>query len=149
MAKFIFAAVVLVLGIAANQFLRRRLEGFSPERRPPLAKSLEWGAHLSLILGIGIPALIVITSIFVVIPAGFVGVKVLFGNADPQPLSPGLNIIWNPLYDVQKMDTRVQKFQEAYDTASKDQQVVHVIMALNLRLIPERAPEVYRGIGTN
>lgn len=148
MAKFIFAAAVLIIGVVASQFLRRRLDVFS-DRKPQLAKSLEWAAHLSLIFGIGIAAIIVVTSIFVVIPAGFVGVKVLFGNVDPRPLSPGLNIIWNPLYDVEKMDTRVQKFQEAYDAASKDQQVVHVIMALNLRLVPERAPEVYRGIGTN
>ena len=148
MAKFIFAAVVLIIGIAASQFLRRRLGDFG-DRKPQLTKSLEWAGHLSLILGVGIAAVIVVTSIFVVIPAGYVGVKVLFGNVDPRPLSPGLNIIWNPLYDVEKMDTRVQKFQEAYDAASKDQQVVHVIMALNLRLVPERAPEVYRGIGTN
>ena len=149
MAKFIFAAVVLILAIAASQLLRRRIDENLAERKPQLAKSLEWASHLTLILGVGVAAIIVITSIFVVIPAGFVGVKVLFGNADPRPLSPGLNIIWNPLYDVEKMDTRVQKFQEAYDAASKDQQVVHVTMALNLRLIPERAPDVYRGIGTN
>lgn len=149
MAKFIFAAFVLILGIAASQLLRRRIDENLTERKPQLAKSLEWASHLSMILGVGIAAAIVITSIFVVIPAGFVGVKVLFGNVDPRPLPPGLNIIWNPLYDVEKMDTRVQKFQEAYDAASKDQQVVHVTMALNLRLLPERAPEVYRGIGTN
>jgi regulator of protease activity HflC (stomatin/prohibitin superfamily) len=58
-------------------------------------------------------------------------------------------MIWNPLYDVEKMDTRVVKFQDKYDAASKDQQIVHVVMALNLRLLPERAPEVYRGIGVN
>ncbi|HKA34365.1 MAG TPA: hypothetical protein VKH64_14180, partial [Candidatus Binatia bacterium] len=68
MAKFIFAAIVLVVGVVASQILRRRLDGVLAERKPQLAKSLEWVGHLSLILGVGIAAVIVITSIFVVIP---------------------------------------------------------------------------------
>lgn len=149
MAKFIFAAVMLVLGVVIGQILKRKADGVLAERQPQLAKTLEWGSHLSFILGVGIAAIVVITSIFVVIPAGEIGVKVLFGNVDPQPLPQGLNILWNPLYDVVKMDTRVVKFQDKYDASSKDQQVVHVTMALNLRLLPDRAPEVYRGIGLN
>jgi len=101
------------------------------------------------VAGVLIAAAIVITSIFVVIPAGQVGVKVLFGNVDARPLPEGLNIIWNPLYDVVKMDTRVGKFQDKYDAASKDQQIVHVVMALNFRLLPDRAPEIYRTIELN
>lgn len=149
MAKFIFAGVILILGVIINQVLKRMADGIATGRRPELARILIIGSHVSLALGVLVAAVIVVTSIFVVIPAGQVGVKVLFGNVDPKPLSQGLNIIWNPLYDVVKMDTRVVKFQEKYDAASKDQQVVHVMMALNLRLIPESAPEVYRGIGLN
>jgi regulator of protease activity HflC (stomatin/prohibitin superfamily) len=102
-----------------------------------------------LFAGILIPAGIVIMSVFVVIPAGQVGVKVLFGNVESKPLQEGLNIVWNPLYDVIKMDARVVKFQDKYDAASKDQQIVHVTMALNFRLLPDRAPEVYKSIGLN
>jgi regulator of protease activity HflC (stomatin/prohibitin superfamily) len=43
----------------------------------------------------------------------------------------------------------VVKFQDKYDAASKDQQIVHVTMALNFRLLPDRAPEVYKNIGLN
>ena len=149
MAKLIFACVLVILGFVLSAVLKRMAQGAGANRRPEWVKSLELGSHIMLAGGVLIGAFIVITSIFVVIPAGFVGVKVLFGNVDPKPLSPGLNIIWNPLYDVEKMDTRVVKFQEKYDASSKDQQVVHVTMALNLRLLPDRAPEVYRGIGVN
>ncbi|HEY2990154.1 MAG TPA: prohibitin family protein [Candidatus Binatia bacterium] len=149
MAKLIFAGVFLLAGVMIGQVLKRRAEALTVERRPQLVKTLIWSAHLSLAAGVIVPALILITSIFVVIPAGEVGVKVLFGNVAAQPLSQGLNIIWNPLYDVIKMDTRVVKFQDKYDAASKDQQIVHVVMVLNLRLLPDSAPEVYRGIGLN
>jgi len=44
-----------------------------------------------LAVAIGVPALIFIFSIFRVIPAGQVGVKVLFGEVIPVPLREGLN----------------------------------------------------------
>ena len=100
-----------------------------------------------LALAIGVPALIFLLSIFRVIPAGQVGVKVLFGQVDPAPLREGLNVLWNPLYDIVPMDVRVQKHTARYDAASKDVQAVHVEMVLNYRVVPERAPEVYRTIG--
>jgi regulator of protease activity HflC (stomatin/prohibitin superfamily) len=149
MGKLIFAGVVLLLGVGLWKFLQRLAVGARQQRGEPLARGIIIGSHASLIVAAGIAAVIFITSIFVIIPTGFVGVKVLFGNVDPQPLYPGFNVIWNPLYDVVKMDTRVVKFEEKYDAASKDQQVVHTRMALNLRLIPERAPDVYRTIGIN
>src|SRR4029077_7883329 len=44
------------------------------------------------------------------------------------------------------MDTRVQKHTTRYDAASKDLQAVHVDMVLNFRLMPDRAPAVYKSI---
>jgi regulator of protease activity HflC (stomatin/prohibitin superfamily) len=105
--------------------------------------------RLILAFCIGIPAFIVIFSVFRIIPAGNVGVKVLFGKVDPQPLREGLNVVLNPLYDVVEMDVRVVKHTARYDAASKDLQAVHVEMVLNYRVMPERAPDVYRNIGPN
>jgi regulator of protease activity HflC (stomatin/prohibitin superfamily) len=100
-----------------------------------------------LVIAVGIPAVIFAFSIFRIIPAGHVGVKVLFGQVEPLPLWEGLNVVWNPLYEIEVMDTRVQKHTAKYDAASKDLQAVHVEMVLNYRLIPDRAPEVFRNIG--
>jgi len=47
------------------------------------------------------------------------------------------------------MDVRVVKHTARYDAASKDLQAVHVEMVLNYRVMPDRAPEVYRNIGPN
>jgi regulator of protease activity HflC (stomatin/prohibitin superfamily) len=141
MGKLIFAAIVLVIGIAIYRILSR--PGFLP---PAFAAVVP---RLILVFSIGIPALIFIFSVFRIIPAGHVGVKVLFGQVDPVPLREGLNVVLNPLYDVVDMDVRVVKHTARYDAASKDLQAVHVEMVLNYRVMPDRAPEVYRNIGPN
>jgi regulator of protease activity HflC (stomatin/prohibitin superfamily) len=140
MSKLIFAGVVLLIGLLAHGALRRR--------RDILPAGL--GVFLPrvvLVFAVGIPALIFAFSIFRIIPAGNVGVKILFGQVDRVPLREGLNVVWNPLYDIVMMNTRVQKHTAKYDAASKDLQAVHVEMVLNFRLVADRAPEVYRTIG--
>jgi regulator of protease activity HflC (stomatin/prohibitin superfamily) len=140
MGKLVFAALVFLAGVGAYAVLRRQGDRFASG---PLA--LVPAAVLGL--AIAVPAFIFIFSIFRIIPAGEVGVKVLFGQVETVPLREGLNVLWNPLYDVVTMDTRVLKHTAKYDAASKDLQAVHVEMVLNYRLIPDRAPEVYRSIG--
>ena len=139
MGKVIFGIVVLIVGLAAYGVLRSRGD-FLPSALRTLAQ------RMLLLVAIGIPAAILGFSTLRVIPAGHVGVKVLFGQVEPDPIREGLNLV-NPLYDVVLVDVRVQKHQAKYDAASKDLQAVHVEMVLNYRLIAERAPEVYRTIG--
>ncbi|MBI4638014.1 MAG: prohibitin family protein [Candidatus Rokubacteria bacterium] len=140
MSKLIFAAVVLLVGLGVHSALRRRRD-LMPLGLGTLVP------QAVLVLALGVPAVILGFSIFRIIPAGEVGVKVLFGQVDPVPLREGLNVLWNPLYDIVEMDVRVKKHTARYDAASKDLQAVHVEMVLNYRLVPDRAPEVYRSIG--
>jgi regulator of protease activity HflC (stomatin/prohibitin superfamily) len=140
MGKLIFAVVVFVVGMALYAGLRRQAQ-----HMPPGVRSLAPG--LTLLFALGIPAAIVVFSVFRIIPAGHVGVKVLFGQVEPVPLREGLNVVLNPLYDIVIMDARVGRQTAKYDAASKDLQAVHVEMVLNYRLMADRAPEVYRSIG--
>jgi len=140
MGKLIFAAIVFVVGYGLYLGVQRQ------QARLPGALGVLL-ARLILVVSIGVPVLILVFSIFRIIPAGHVGVKVLFGQVEPVPLREGLNVVWNPLYDVVTMDTRVLKHTARYDAASKDLQAVHVDMVLNYRLVPDRAPDVYRSIG--
>jgi len=141
MGKLIFAAIVFAVGLALYNVLKR--PGLVPAPFTGLA------ARLVLALSIGVPAFIIVFSVLRIIPAGHVGVKVLFGQVEPQPLREGLNVVLNPLYDIVDMDVRVVKHTARYDAASKDLQAVHVEMVLNYRVMPDRAPEVYRNIGPN
>jgi regulator of protease activity HflC (stomatin/prohibitin superfamily) len=105
-------------------------------------KWFRWGGVSSIVFGL----IIVVMSTFRVVPAGHVGVPVLFGKVKPVALTEGLNVI-NPLYNVEIMDCRIMKHEGQYDAASKDMQNVHVNMALNFKIIPDKAPVIYQKIG--
>jgi regulator of protease activity HflC (stomatin/prohibitin superfamily) len=124
MGKLIFAAIVFVLAYALYVGVRR-------QRQVLPATLAEIVPRAILAFAIGIPALIVLFSVFRIIPAGQVGVKVLFGEVEPVPPAARAST---------SHTTR-------YDAASKDLQAVHVDMVLNYRLMPDRAPDVYKSIG--
>jgi len=147
MGKLVLAAIILVVGLTAYRALGALLG--SPGREwEGMGQRLRLARRAVLVLAIVVPALIVVSSTFRVIPAGHVGVATLFGRVQARPLPEGLNII-NPLLDVTLMSTQVQRRSAKYDAASKDLQAVHVEMVLNYRLLPERAPEVYQRIGVD
>jgi len=124
MGKLIFAAIVFVLAYALYVGVRR-------QRQVLPATLAEIVPRAILAFAIGIPALIVLFSVFRIIPSGQVGVKVLFGEVEPVPPAARAST---------SHTTR-------YDAASKDLQAVHVDMVLNYRLMPDRAPDVYKSIG--
>ncbi len=152
MEKLIFAALILVVALVGYFYCKRALvketakkktgeRGYEEDR----LNFLTWGKRISLGLLV-IPFLVVIFSTLRVIPAGHVGVPVLFGEVQMIALKEGLNIV-NPLYEVVKMDCRVKKYENKYDAASKDLQNVHVVMALNYRIFPDKAPVIYKHVG--
>ena len=147
MGKLIFAAIMVLVGIVGFKVLKRISFEARAQKSGALATAFKLASTIVLITGIGIPSLVFLFSIFRVIPAGHVGVKVLFGEVDSIPLKEGLNVVWNPLYEVVMMDTRVTKHEADYSAASKDLQVVHVKMALYYRLMPDSAPEMYKSVG--
>ena len=132
MGKLIFAVIVFVVGFAVYSVLTRQ------RLLPPAIAGVV--TRLVLAFTIGIPAFIIFFSVFRIIPAGHVGVKVLFGQVEQQPLREGLNVVLNPLYDVVDMDVRVVKHAARYDAASKDLQAVHVEMVLNYRKCSKPTP---------
>lgn len=114
------------------------------KKAPDYDTPIKWGGICSLVLGV----IFMILSCLAIVPAGHVGVPVLFGKVKQEVLKEGLSVI-NPLYEVVKMDCRIMKHEGKYDAASKDMQNVHVTMALNFRIIPEKAPFIYQKVGTS
>jgi regulator of protease activity HflC (stomatin/prohibitin superfamily) len=143
MGKLVLAVVLLIGGIVVHQALSRIAASTQGQRAVGM---LGLASRAVLAASIVLSGLILVLSVFRVIPAGHVGVATLFGSVRPRPLPEGLNLT-NPLLDVVHMSTQVQRRIGKYDAASKDLQAVHVEMVLNYRLIPDRAPEVYQRIG--
>lgn len=106
-------------------------------------------------------AVIILLAAITVVPAGHVGVVVLFGKVRTVPLSPGLHVI-NPLANVVKMETRLLEYtmsvasaegtvrgDDAIDALTSEGLKVRLDLTAWFRLKPEEAPKVYNEIGAN
>lgn len=100
-------------------------------------------------------------SAVVVIPAGNVGVQVLFGRVKPAPLSAGIQII-NPLVDVQIMSIRTETYtmsatsnegqrggDDSIQALSSDGLLMPLDITIAFRLVGTDAPRVYSELGAD
>jgi regulator of protease activity HflC (stomatin/prohibitin superfamily) len=83
---------------------------------------------------------------FRVVPGGYVGVQILFGRIDNQPLTEGLSLI-NPLKQLQIMSVRTQEMFEHADVPSKEGLTVGLEVSALYHLDPSAAPTVFRTLG--
>jgi regulator of protease activity HflC (stomatin/prohibitin superfamily) len=143
--RLVMGTILILLGLIGVTVVTRILAQQAREYIPVLGLK---GVRLVAMILIPVGALMILSSGVRMISAGQVGVALLFGKVQPVVLYEGINLV-NPLYDVVEMNTRVLRHQAKYDAASKDLQAVHVEMVLNYRLLPDKAPEVYKGIGTD
>ncbi len=93
-----------------------------------------------------IPAGLLLASCVTVVPAGYVGVQVLFGNVYPEVLPAGLHLI-NPLVTVHTMSIRTQELFEHAETPSREGLNVVVEVSLLYHVNPEAAAQIYQRIG--
>ena len=112
-------------------------------------------------VGILIVLIGVLSSLFVQIEAGNVGVKSLFGEVKPAILESGLHIV-NPLYDVTPFDIQTQNYtmsasneegakvgDDAIRVLSADGLEVIIDLTVLYRVLPADAPVIYKKLGVN
>lgn len=92
--------------------------------------------------------LIILVKSVVVIPAGHVGVKELFGNVYADSLGAGIHII-NPLLQIHKLSIRTIQITEDAKVPSKEGLIVSLDLSALISLDPKVAPEVYKTIGAD
>jgi len=117
------------------------------------------------IKGMGIGIAIVVVLLFIVfnpitiIPAGHVGVKVLFGKVQPTIITEGLHIV-NPLLSIKKMSIRTREYTMSIaeregrvrgddSIAGLTKEGLSVLLDLTVwyRVVPEEAPKLYQKVG--
>jgi len=104
------------------------------------------GCSIGFYIGAALVIALMLSRGFVVIPAGFIGVKSLFGKVDPDILPSGIHVI-NPFAAVEKMSVRTQELTEESVVPSREGLSVNLDVTLLYALVPEKAAEVYRTIG--
>jgi regulator of protease activity HflC (stomatin/prohibitin superfamily) len=115
--------------------------------------------RIGRIAGIGLVIVGVLTSCFVQIQPGQVGVQKLFGKIQPGILTEGLNVI-NPLIEVVDFDVRTQNYtmsavqeegekmsDDAIQVLSADGLEVTLDLTILYRVLTDKAPELLRTVG--
>jgi regulator of protease activity HflC (stomatin/prohibitin superfamily) len=85
-------------------------------------------------------------SIFTIVPAGHVGVQVLFGKVYQEILPEGLHLI-NPFMSIKNMSIRTQEVFEHAESPSKEGLNVVLEASLLYHVNPEAAARLYQQVG--
>lgn len=81
------------------------------------------------------------------VPAGHVGVAILFGEVQPEPYREGLHIV-NPFLNWVDLDARQDSFKiSQLEMPTRDQLLSKVDLSIQWRLDASRAPELFRDTG--
>jgi regulator of protease activity HflC (stomatin/prohibitin superfamily) len=110
-------------------------------------------------VSLAVAVVFLVLSTATVVPAGNVGVQVLYGNVEPDALENGFHLI-NPLYEIKPMDVRTQAYtmsathnegqvkgDDAIEVLTSDGLTLKLEITVQYRLLPTAAPTVYRTIG--
>ena len=89
---------------------------------------------------------VILFKSLVIIPAGHVGVKELFGNVYSDSVEAGIHIV-NPLLTIHKMSIRTQQITEEANVPSREGLIINLDISVLISLDPKMAPEVYKTIG--
>ena len=118
-------------------------------------------ANSGMIRIVGIVTIVfgLITKCVVQVDAGKVGIQSVFGNVKNETLNSGLNFV-NPLADVKELDLKTQNYtmsginnegaksgDDAIKVLSADGLEVTIDLTVLFRIVPEKAPNIYRQIG--
>lgn len=101
---------------------------------------------LLLIVSVVLPCWVVFTS-FVVVPPGEIAIVVTWGRVDV--LSPGAHFRAPFVSAVHSMSTKTQLLSEKNTIPTKEGLAVELDVALQYRIVPAMAGDLYRDVGTN
>ena len=107
----------------------------------------QFGGRMASIIGVIIIVISIIAGSFTAVPAGHRGVVIRFNAVTGTVLQEGLQMKLPFLDSVVMMDVRTDKYEVGAASASRDLQDVNTTIALNWRLDPSMAAEVYRTLG--
>lgn len=128
--------IVLIVGLYLRQ-TRKGIEGIERDPR----------ARISTIVGIVLIVVSIIVGSLTTIPAGHRGVVLRFNAVTGTILDEGLQVKLPFIESVVKMSVQTQKYETDASAVTNDLQDVSTTIALNWRLDPGVADEVYRTLG--
>lgn len=146
------AFLIIAIILTGVYFIFRRDQ--SSSRVQNIASIIRYAAIFFAVIG-------VLTSCFIQINAGHVGVQSLFGQIQKNVLYPGLHFI-NPIIKVKELDIRAQNYtmsgvhdegdksgDDAIRALTKDGLEVMMDVTVLYRVLPESSPKLINEIGSD
>ena len=137
MALLVIGIIILIIGL----FISRANKGNQGD-----LNARRWG-NIGSIIGVVMIVASLIFGSFTTIPAGHRGVVIRFSAVTGTILNEGLQMKLPFIDSVVKMSVQTEKYETGAASASRDLQDVNTTIALNWRLDPSMAAEVYRTLG--
>jgi len=137
MGLLILGIIVIIIGL----YLTQTNKGSTGDPRS------RFGGRAASIIGVVIIVISIVAGSFATIPAGHRGVVIRFSAVTGTILNEGLQMKLPFIDSVVKMSVQTEKYETGAASASRDLQDVNTTIALNWRLDPSRAAEVYRTLG--
>ena len=122
---------------------------FDPRKyqKPPQMPKVPKGLVVLGILLAAVLLLILVSNPFVVIPSGYVGVKLTLGKASHEELRPGLHLIIPFIQRVERMSVRTHSYDltgsNSINALSKDGLTINVELTTLYKIMPDKASEIY------
>lgn len=118
----------------------------SPNKVPTIFKMLPF-------IVIFLVFLLIIAPPFVIIPSGYVGVKLTLGKADMDELPSGINFIIPVMQRVIKMSVRTQSYDlrgvNSINALSKDGLTINTELTVLYKIMSDKAAEIFVEYGTD
>jgi len=111
------------------------------------AKKNGKSAKIVLIIVLAFACVILAASTFVVVPAGHTGVVVTLGRVSEGVKSSGLHVKAPFIQKIEKISNKIQKEEVVAEAVSKDLQAVSSEVAVNYRVGPLDAANIFKNIG--
>jgi regulator of protease activity HflC (stomatin/prohibitin superfamily) len=153
MIALAFLAVLVAAGL--------RWFALAARKDPRLQGAAAHASGLASSVLLVVALLAVVAASVVIIPAGHVGVQVLFGRVKPTALTEGIQLI-NPFVDVVEMSVRTETYtmsatgsegnlrgDDSIQALSSDGLLMPLDITIAYRLVGGDAPLVYRNIGAD
>ncbi len=119
---------------------------FDPQRYPK-PPQVPKGLMALGALAVAVVLLVLISNPFVVVPSGYVGVKLTLGKASPDELKPGLHLIIPFIQRVEKMSVRTHSYDltgsNSINALSRDGLTINVELTTLYKIMPDKAAEIY------
>lgn len=134
---FILALIASVVAFSAWMAAQKK---YKLERNPMFRSSGMLAGGLSLLF-----AVIAVSQVLTVVPAGYVGVVDFFGTVSDKTLTPGINPV-NPLAKVIKYSAQTKEHKEVMQVLSREGLTIGLELSVLYRLDPDSAARIYKTI---